>query len=119
MNRALCILIPVLALAPLCFSQDPLPVIRSNWQPSVQKAKSVEPGETGPAREVIIDDTLGPRKARELRTDHPDNPSDQTPDGRRAMIEKNEQEANAPKARDTPGFIYSANVRNDGSNTVK
>ena len=109
----------VAASALLCFSQDPLPIVRSNWQPSVQKVRGTDHGETGPARQVIIDDTLGPRKAREFRTDHPDNPSDQTPDGRRAMMEKNEQEANAPQAKDTPGFIYSATVRNDGSKTVK
>lgn len=106
-------------LTALCYSQDPLPVIKSSWQPSVQKARKADVSQTGPARQMMVDDTVGPRKAREFSTDHPDNPSDQSPDGRRSVIERNEQEANAPQPKDTAGFSYSATVRNDGSKTVK
>ena len=106
----------------LCASviaQDPLPVIRSSWQATVQKAQKVESVPTGPARQIIPEDTVGPRTAREFSTVHPDNPSDQTPDGRRSVIEKNEAEANAPQPQDKKGFTYSAIVRNDSPKTVK
>ena len=119
MYRLTFILVAVLALVTFCYPQDPMPVLRSSWQTTVQKGKKVESQETGPARQMMVEDTLGPRKAREFSTDHPDNPSDQSPDGRRSVIEKNEQEAGAPQPKDTAGFIYSATVRNDGSKTVK
>ena len=100
-------------------SQDPLPVIKSGWQPSVQKGKKTDTPQTGPARQLMAEDTIGPRTSREFRTDHPDNPSDQSPDGRRSVIEKNEQEANTPQPADVKGFDYSATVRNDSPKTVK
>ncbi|MEP6849984.1 MAG: hypothetical protein ABI999_14090 [Acidobacteriota bacterium] len=59
------------------------------------------------------------RTNREARTDHPDDPSQQTPDGRRAMIEKNEQEAQTPQPTGVKGFNYTATLRNDAAKTVK
>jgi len=108
----------ILAISSLCAAQDPLPVIKSNWQPTTQKAPKVEPSQTGPARQMMPEDTLGPRKARELSTVHPDNPSDLAPDGRRAVIEKNEAEASTPQMEDVKGFTYTATVRNDSTKTV-
>ena len=110
----------ILLLLPcVCLSQDPLPVVRSSWQPTVRKSQKVDVPETGPARQMIVEDTVGQRTARDFRTDHPDNPSDLTPDGRRAAIEKNEQEAKAPQPADIKGFDYSATVRNDGQKNVQ
>jgi len=119
MYRSTYLLAAIFACVSFCYSQDPLPVIKSSWQPSVQKGKKADAPQTGPARQMMIDDTVGPRKAREFSTDHPDNPSDQSPDGRRSVIEKNEQEASAPQPKDTAGFSYAATVRNDGNKTVK
>ena len=102
-----------------CFSQDPLPVLRFGCEAAIKKAQKVEVPQTGPAKLMTADDTLIARTNREARTDHPDDPSQQTPDGRRAMIEKNEQEAKMPQQTDVKGFSYTATVRNDSPKTVK
>ncbi|HEX3100562.1 MAG TPA: hypothetical protein VHQ01_02160 [Pyrinomonadaceae bacterium] len=102
----------------MCFSQDPLPVLKSGWHPAVIKSQKVETPQTGPARQITVDDTLISRTNREARTDHPDNPSDLTPDGRRAAIERNEQEAKTTQSTDVNGFIYTATVRNESTKTV-
>ena len=107
-----------LALPTICVAQDPLPVIKSNWQPTSLKGQKVEPSQSGPARQIMPEDTLGPRKAREFSTVHPDNPSDLAPDGRRAVIEKNEAEANTLQPDDVKGYTFAATVRNDSSKTV-
>jgi len=113
------VVLVVLILSSFSFSQDPLPVTRSSWQATVKKVQKADLPPTGPAKQIIVDDTVGPRTAREFKMDHPENPSDQTPDGRRATIEKNEQEANTPRAEDAKGFAYTATVRNDSAKTVK
>jgi hypothetical protein len=109
----------VLSCSASCLAQDPLPVLKSSWQPALQKAPKTDVPQTGPAKQIIVDDTVGPRTSREFRTDHPDNPSDQTPDGRRAVIERNEEEAKMANPTDIRGFNYVASVRNDSSKTVK
>ncbi len=109
----------IFLLSPVCFSQDPLPVIKSNWQPATQKGQKIEVPTTGPAKLMTVDDTYVERVNRAARADHPDNPSTLTPDGRRATIEKNEEEANTAQPADVKGFAYFATVRNDGSKTVK
>src|SRR5947209_11794106 len=103
----------LLILAPFCFSQDPLPVLRSTWRFTVQPGKKAEVPTTGPARQITVDDTNVARTNRQFQTDHPEDPSQQTPDGRRAIIEKNEQEARQPQPTDVRGFTYSATVRNE------
>jgi len=109
----------LLLLSPMCFSQDPLPVLKSSWHPAITKGQKTETPLTGPAKQLTIDDTLIARTNREARTDHPDNPGDLTPDGRRAAIERNEQEAKTAQPTDIKGFIYSATVRNENAKTVK
>jgi hypothetical protein len=115
LNTLLCLLF----LAPFCFSQDPLPILKSGWEFSIKKGQQVAAPQTGPAKQMTVDDTVVARTSREFRTDHPENPSDQTPDGRRAVIEKIEQQAKTPQPTDVTGFLYSATVRNDSSKTVK
>ncbi|MBV9242284.1 MAG: hypothetical protein JO314_09780 [Acidobacteria bacterium] len=112
---------PLLSLvfASFCFSQDPLPVIKSTWSPAVQKAVKKDVGQTGPAKQILPEDTMISRTGRDFATDHPDNPSDQAPDGRRAAIERNEEEARQPDTKDVKGFTYSATVRNDSDKAVK
>ena len=114
-----CICLFVLALSSVGLAQGPLPVLHSSWQPTTKKAEKAPAAQTGPAKQIMADDTVIARTNREFQTDHPDNPSDQTPDGRRAMIEKNEQEAKTPQPQDTKGFTYRATVRNDSDKTVK
>ncbi len=101
------------------FAQDPLPVLRSGWEAAIKKAQKVEAPQTGPAKQMIVDDTVGLRTAREFSTVHPDDPSQQTPDGRRAVIERNEQEAKTVRPADVKGFTYSATVRNESTKAVQ
>jgi len=108
-----------LALSTVCLAQNPMPVLHSSWQPATKKAEKATAAQTGPAKQIMADDTVIARTNREFQTDHPDNPSDQTPDGRRALIEKNEQEAKTPQPQETKGFTYTATVRNDSGKTVK
>ena len=102
-----------------CFGQDPMPVLSAAWQPALQKEQQVELPVSGPARMLTADDMIPQRKAREARTDHPENPSDLTPDGRRAALDKVEQQAATPNAKTIAGFRYSLRVRNDGDKTAK
>ncbi|MEP6947192.1 MAG: hypothetical protein ABJA02_14825 [Acidobacteriota bacterium] len=113
------LLAAILLLTPFCLAQDPLPVLKSSWKVTVQKAVQVETPTTGPARLMTADDSNIARTNRAAMTDHPQDPRDMSPDGRRAAIEKNEQEARTPQPQDVKGFQYSATVRNDGAKTVK
>lgn len=108
-----------LVLAACCFAQDPMPVLKSSWKAATQKAERTELPATGPARLLTADDSNIARTNRAAMTDHPENPSEMDPDGRRAAIEKNEQDANTPRPQDVNGFQYSAWVRNDSQKVVK
>jgi hypothetical protein len=109
----------LLVCSAVCFAQDPMPVLSASWQRSTQKEPQVETPTSGPARALTNDDKNFQRNVREARTDHPENPSDMTPDGRRAALDKIEQQALTPNAKTIPGFTYSLRVRNDGDKTAK
>jgi len=109
----------LLLVAPFCFSQDPLPVLKSSWQPSIQKGKKGEVPQTGPARQLTVDDTVIARTNREAQTTHPQDPTELTPDGRRSSIERMERESTIAPPTDVPGFTYTATVRNDSTKIVK
>jgi hypothetical protein len=119
MSLALKTSILVLLISPYCFSQDPMPVLNSSWQRTIQKAQKPTTDGSGPMRGMTAADKYFPRKAREGRVDPPNDPSLMTEDDRRAAIEKAEQESRMPKSEDVHGFSYLANVRNDSGKTVK
>ena len=104
---------------PFCFAQDPLPVLGSSWRVATQKAEKTEVAVTGPARLLTVDDKNFERNVRQARTDHAQDPSEMTPDGRRAEMEKIEAQARTPQPNDIRGYSYSATVRNDSDKTVK
>ena len=119
MSLALKTSILVLLISPYCFSQDPMPVLNSSWQRTIQKAPKTSIDATGPARGMTAADKYFQRKAREQRVDPPNDPSLMTEDDRRAVIEKAEQESRMPKTADVLGYSYVTNVRNDSGKTVK
>src|SRR5215218_5419731 len=119
MSLALKTSILVLLISPYCFSQDPMPVLNSSWQRTIQKAQKTSIDATGPARGMTAADKYFQRKAREQRGDPPNDPSLMTEDDRRAVIEKAEQESRMPKTADVLGYSYVTNVRNDSGKTVK
>ena len=109
----------LLLLPCVCVAQDPLPVISSNWRLSTQKGEKVEVPTSGPAKALTADDQNFARNVRALRTDHAQDPGETTPDGRRAELDKIEQQARTPQPNDVHGYTYSAKVRNDGDRTVQ
>jgi len=119
MNLALRILVFILVFSTSSLAQDPMPVLGSSWQRTVQKEQQVEAPASGPARALTNDDKNFQRNVRAARTDNPENPSDLTIDGRRAALDKIEQQARTPSAKSVPGFMYWVRARNDGNKTAK
>ena len=112
-----CIL--VLLISPICFSQDPMPVIRAAWQRTVQRAPKPEITAGGPVREVTADTKYFQRKAREERTDITIDPTETTITARSQAMDKAVQESRAPQADDIRGYSYLAEVRNDSGKTAQ
>jgi len=119
MGRFVRILVFSLFFVLPCVSQDPMPVLSSSWQRTVQKAQLPDASGNMPARAVTADDKYFQRQAREARTDNPNDPDQLTPDARRAAMEKAVQESRAIKTDNVTGYSYLANVRNDSGKTVK
>jgi hypothetical protein len=119
MNRIFEILVPILLLSPYCFSQDPMTILSSSWQRTMQKAQDPAMLASGPARALTPDDKNFQRKAREQRTDNPIGPDEGTIDARSAAIEKAVEESRTPKGENVGGYSYTAAVRNDSGKTVK
>lgn len=109
----------VLFIAPCCFSQDPMPVLRAGWQRTTQRAPKTETTGAGPTREVTADNKYFQRKAREARTDVTIDPNETTIDGRSAAIDRAVQESRTPKVDDINGYSYVAEVRNDSGKTAE
>ena len=107
-----------LLISPYCFAQDPMPVLGSSWERTIQKAPKPQPAQ-GPARGLTNDDKYFQRKAREARTDSPTDPNESTIDGRSAAMDRAVHEARTPKMDDVTGYRYVADVRNDSGKKVK
>ena len=112
-------LVLICLASPCALSQDPLPVLDVGWRFATQKAPKTDQPTTGPAKALTDDDKVFQRNIRNARTDHPQDPTELTPDGRRAAIDKIEQEAQTKKPDDVRGYFYSARVRNDSGQTIK
>jgi hypothetical protein len=108
----------LLLLSPLCFAQDPLPVLKFSWKLDLRKAPKNDVQVIGPARELTKDDMLMQRNARQMQINAQD-PGEISPDGRRSQIDKIEQEAKTPQPDDQRGYTYSARVHNAADRTVK
>ena len=102
-----------------CFSQDPMPVLSSGWERTIQKARPVDVAPTSPARAVLPEDKYFQRQAREQRTDSPMDPNKDSVDARSAAMDKAMQESRTPKTENASGYSYTARVRNDIGKTVK
>jgi hypothetical protein len=111
----------LLVIAQSAFSQDPMPVLRSNWEFTTQKADKIAVPSTGPAKLMTNDDRVIARSSREYQTLHPsqDDPNAQTPDARRSVMDKNEQDAKVVQPGNVRGVLYTARVRNDDNGVAK
>ena len=108
-----------LLVSPFCLAQDPMPVLSSAWQRVVKKAVDSRPEPYTPMRAILADDKNFQRNAREQRTDKPLDPNKDSVDARSAQLEAMEQESRSGAPKDSPGFTYSARVRNDSGKTAK
>ena len=102
-----------LLISPVCFSQDPAPILKASWERATLKAPKGEAAPTGPAKSMVPDNRYFQRKARENRTDNPMDPYDASVEGRSAAMDKAVQESRTAKVVDVAGYQYAASVRND------
>jgi hypothetical protein len=114
----------VLLVAPCCFAQtppqnSPVTILESSWQRSRHAQKKPDGSDVGPARGMTSDNKYYQRTARENQTKGAIDPNEYTIDGRSAALEKNVQEARTPKIDDITGYLYLANVRNDGGKKIE
>lgn len=109
----------VLLLSPYCFSQEPVPILRSHWRRTIKPAPKPNITAGGPVKPVNPDEKHFQRKAREQRTDNPRDPYEDSIEGRSAAIDRAVQESRTPKTDDVNGYSYVAEVRNDSGSTVE
>ena len=109
----------VLFASPFIVAQEPVPILAARWDRSVQKASNNEVSATGPGKPMLADNKYFQRKAREARTDNPQDPYETTVEGRSAAMEKAVQESRTPKGEDVKGYSYLAEVRNDTGQNVE
>src|SRR5690242_16313542 len=109
----------VLLFSSFCFSQEPVPILRAKWERVTVKAPKTDVQPTGPNVSVIAENKYFQRKAREARTDHPPDPTEETIEGRSRQLDKIVQESRTPQADDQTGYSYLAEVRNDTGKTIE
>lgn len=113
----------ILLTASFCFAQtpgaaSPLTIVESSWQHARQPAKKIENQTVAPVRAMTADDKNFRRTALEQQSKSTVDPVENTPDGRRAALEKIVQESQTPKPGDTNGYSYLAKVRNDSGKKI-
>ncbi|MEP7211852.1 MAG: hypothetical protein ABI791_02175 [Acidobacteriota bacterium] len=113
------VLILILSISYNVFAQDPLTVVSSGWQRTVERPQRPASAASVPARAMTTDDKNFQRNARNQRTDNPLNPEENSVDARSAALERAVQESRTPKADDVVGYHYTANVRNDSGKTIE
>jgi|SRR5829696_7702734 len=109
----------VLLISSTCFSQEPIAILKASWQRTVQRVAKPDVTRAGPVKALNADDKYFTRKAREARTDRPEDPYESSIEGRSAAIDKAVQESRTPKADDIAGYYYAAEMRNDTGKTVQ
>ncbi len=117
------LLLPLLltAFAPFQGAGDgsALDVVGYKWTKSRQVVALPDTSGPSPAPALIASDRNFDRNSRGNDPASARDPSVDTPDGRRAAIEKAEREARSPKTREVEGFAYKVKVRNSGPKVVE
>lgn len=98
----------------------PVVVLGFKWDKSRQMVVKPETaGSAAPARAMIQENKIIERNAREQIPAGARDPNDETIDGRSAAIEKNVEEARAPKSKLVDGYEYRAKIQNAGKKVVE
>lgn len=99
---------------------SPLVVVSSTWSKSRQVVVNPETaGGSVPAQGMIPANKNFERNAREQAPAGVRDPNADTLDGRSAALEKNVQDARAPKTGPVDGFAYRVKVRNASAKVVE
>ena len=93
-------------------------VLAFKWSKSRQAGAKSETAGVGPASAVIASDRNFERNVRANDRAARD-PNLDTPDGRRAVMEKNVQEARSPKPSPVDGFSYRIKLRNSSAKVIE
>lgn len=97
---------------------SPVTVLAFKWSRSRQAGAKPETASTGPAPAMIASDR---NFERNVRVNDPTarDPSIDTPDGRRAAIEKSVQESRSRKSSPMEGFSYRVKVQNSSAKVIE
>jgi hypothetical protein len=96
-----------------------LDVVGHRWTKSRQVVARPDAGGPSPAPALIASDRNFDRNSRGNDPASARDPNVDTPDGRRAAIEKAEREARSPKTVEVDGFAYKVKVRNSAAKAVE
>jgi hypothetical protein len=110
----------ILSTVPAVLGQAPVTVVNAGWKVDRQPAPRPETQYIGPQKEITPDDKYWSRKTREnqVRGSAPD-PGEMSLDGRRAALDKINQEARTPKPTDIDGYTYKASFKNDTQKQIR
>jgi len=110
----------ILSTVPAAFGQAPVTVVDAGWKVDRQPAPRAESQYVPPQKEVTADDKYWARKRRESepRGGAPD-PSETSLDGRRAALDKINDEARSVKSKDIDGYTYRASIKNDTQKVIR
>ncbi|HEY0172983.1 MAG TPA: hypothetical protein VGB98_18355 [Pyrinomonadaceae bacterium] len=96
-----------------------LDVVGYKWTKSRQVVARPDTSAPSPAPALIASDRNFDRNSRGNDPASARDPNVDTPDGRRAAIEKAEREARSPKTVGVDGFAYKVKVRNSAAKVVE
>lgn len=97
---------------------SPVTVLAFKWSKSRKAGEKADTASVAPAPTVIASDKNFERNVRIIDPAARD-PGQDTPDGRRAMMEKSVQEARSPKPSGKDGFAYSVKIQNPGTKVIE
>lgn len=98
---------------------SPVAVLGFKWSQTRQEGEKIELDDKTPARSVIPANRNFQRNARVNDPVGTRDPNADTIDGRSAAIEKNVQEARAPKTKAVDGYAYRVKVQNGSAKVVE
>src|ERR1044072_9100978 len=108
----------VLLISTLCFSQEPVPILKAQWKRTTLRAHQAEVTPVGPVTPVMAETKYFQRKAREARTDNPMDPNTESMEGRSRAMDKAVRESRTGQTDDTKGYLYTAEMRNDTGSAI-
>ncbi len=115
----------ILSTVPAVLGQAPVSVVNAGWKVDRQPAPKAESQYISPQKEINPDDVFWTRKPRDpdsqinqVRGTVRDQ-GDMSVDGRRAALDKINQDARTSRSAAVDGFTYKASLKNDTQKPVR